>query len=70
MLKKHISDVLLEIETYNQAIDQRAKLKDNAKESVWTSMANWLAPLFLIVGLAVRFVKTSGEIRLERQSAA
>jgi hypothetical protein len=68
MLQEHVLEIVQSIETYNQAIDDRDRLKVESKETELTSVANWLAPIFLMLGLAIRFVKTAGEIRLEKDA--
>jgi hypothetical protein len=56
------------IEVYNESLTGIINLKEEVRENELFFVLRLFSPLLIVVGLAVRFLKTAGEIRLETRS--
>jgi hypothetical protein len=66
-LKDYLVSIHNNVEEYNSYISNRQIIEDNTHSKEWEDFIRILAPLTLIIGLAIRFTKTIGEINLQKK---
>jgi hypothetical protein len=66
-LKEHIDYLINNISEYNEYVDMKQTIIYEADYYPYEETLKIISPLFLIIGLSIRFIKTMGEIKLQKR---